>query len=70
MQRSVFADPGPQRVLGVYDGGLDAVAIAVVRGFRGWVKFLAVHPRNRRDGTGTALLEQSRLGKEPERAEG
>ena len=58
VQRAVFADPGPQRVFGVYNGGLDAVAIGVVRGVRGWVKFLAVHPRNRRTGIGSALLEQ------------
>src|SRR5437588_13084428 len=59
VQRAVFADPGPQRVLGVYDGGLDAVALAVLRGGRGRAKSLAVHPRNRRPGTGTALRAQA-----------
>jgi len=58
VERSIFADPDPQVVLGVYDGGLDAVAAGVVRGVRGWVKFLAVHPRTRRRGIGTALLDR------------
>jgi GNAT superfamily N-acetyltransferase len=56
VERSIFSDPDPQLVLGVYDGGLDAVGAAVVRGTRGWVKFLAVHPRTRGEGIGSALL--------------
>lgn len=58
VERSVFADPDRQLVLGVYDGGLDAVAAGVVRGTRGFLKLLAVHPRVRRAGIGTALLER------------
>lgn len=57
VERSVFADPDPQVVLGVFDGGLDAVAVGVVRGERGFLKLLAVHPRSRRRGMGRALLE-------------
>jgi GNAT superfamily N-acetyltransferase len=56
VERSIFADPDAQVVLGVYDGGLDAVGAAVVRGHRGWVKFLAVHPRTRRAGIGSVML--------------
>jgi len=58
VQRSIFADPDRQLVLGLYDGGLDAVAVAVLRGERAWVKFLAVHPRVRRQGVGSAMLER------------
>jgi mycothiol synthase len=58
VERSIFADPDPQAVLGVYDGGLEAVGAAVVRGERGFVKFLAVHPRERRRGIGSALLQR------------
>lgn len=58
VQRSVFADPGAQTVLGAYDGGLDAVAVGVVRGERGFVKLLAVHPRVRRAGIGSRALER------------
>jgi mycothiol synthase len=58
VQRSVFADPGRQLVAGLYDGGLDALGIAVVRGARGFVKFLAVHPRVRRQGMGSHVLER------------
>jgi len=58
VQRSIFADPDSQLVLGLYDGGLDAVAVAVVRGARSWVKFLAVHPRVRRQGLATVMLER------------
>jgi GNAT superfamily N-acetyltransferase len=56
--RSIFVDPDPQTVLAVYDGGLDAVGAGVVRGSRGWVKFLAVHPMSRRSGVATMLLDQ------------
>lgn len=55
--RSVFADPDPQLCLAVYDGGLEAVAVGVVRGEAGWVKLLAVHPVARNRGVGTQLLE-------------
>jgi GNAT superfamily N-acetyltransferase len=58
VERSIFDDPDAQVVVGVFDGGLDAVGAAVVRGTRGWVKFLAVHPRTRRRGIGRALLER------------
>jgi GNAT superfamily N-acetyltransferase len=58
VQRSIFADPDAQLVLGMYDGGLDAVGVAVMRGQRAWVKFLAVHPRVRREGVGTEMLER------------
>jgi GNAT superfamily N-acetyltransferase len=58
VRRSIFADAGPQIVYGLFDGGLDAVGVGVVRGVRGWVKLLAVHPRVRRQGIGSALLER------------
>jgi len=58
VERSIFHEPDEQTVLGVYDGGLDAVAACVVRGENAWVKFLAVHPRVRLQGIGTALLEK------------
>lgn len=57
VRRSIFDDPDPQLALAVYDGGLDAVGVAVVRGSRGFVKFLAVHPRMQTAGIGTRLLE-------------
>jgi GNAT superfamily N-acetyltransferase len=56
VRRSIFADTDPQCVVAVYDGGLDGVAVAVVRGPIAWVKLLAVHPSARRAGVGTALL--------------
>lgn len=55
--RSIFADPGPQVVVGVYDRGLEGVAAGVVREGRGWIKFLAVHPMVRRRGIGSLLVE-------------
>ncbi len=58
VRRSIFADPDPQLAVALYDGGLDAAAVGVVRGARGWVKFLAVHPMVRRRGVGTRLLEE------------
>lgn len=58
VERSIFYEPDPHLVLGLYDGGLEAVASAVVRGGRGWVKFLAVHPRARLRGVGSQLLER------------
>ena len=58
VQRAIFAEPDPHIVLASYDGGLEAVGSAVVRGTRGWVKFLAVHPRSRLRGVGTALLAE------------
>jgi GNAT superfamily N-acetyltransferase len=57
VRRSIFDDPDPQLVLGVYDSGLDAVGAAVVRGAMGFVKFLAVHPRLRRTGVASELLD-------------
>lgn len=57
VRRSVFADPDPQVVLASYDGGLDAVGAGVVRGGRGFVKFLAIHPASTRRGVGSAVLE-------------
>jgi mycothiol synthase len=57
VERSIFYEPDDKlTVLGVYDGGLDAVAAGVVRGERAWVKFLAVHPRLRLQGIGGELL--------------
>lgn len=56
VRRSIFADPDPQLAVALYDGGLDAAAVGVVRGRRGWVKFLAVHPVIRRSGIGSRLL--------------
>lgn len=57
VERSLFYEPDdPLTVLGVFDGGLDAVAACVVRGGNAWVKFLAVHPRVRLSGIGSALL--------------
>ena len=59
VERAIFYEPDdPLTVVGVYDGGLDAVAAGVVRGTKAWVKFLAVHPRVRVKGIGTALLER------------
>jgi GNAT superfamily N-acetyltransferase len=58
VRRSIFADPDQQVVLALYDGGLEAVAAGVVRGERGWVKFLAVHPVCRRRGLGSLLIER------------
>jgi GNAT superfamily N-acetyltransferase len=59
VERGLFYDPdAPLTVLGVFDGGLDAIAASVVRGPNAWVKFLAVHPRVRLGGFGTALLER------------
>lgn len=59
VRRAVYADPDPQVVWGHYDGGLEAVCAAVVRGDRGFVKLLAVHPRVRRQGIGSALLARA-----------
>lgn len=59
VRRAVYADPDPQVVWGHYDGGLEAVCAAVVRGDRGFVKFLAVHPRVRGQGLGSALLARA-----------
>jgi GNAT superfamily N-acetyltransferase len=59
VERSIFHEPDdPLLVVGVFDGGLDAVAACVVRGQTGWVKFLAVHPRVRLQRIGTNLLAQ------------
>lgn len=58
VERSIFDDADPQTVRGVYDGGLDAIGAAVVRGRAGFVKLLAVHPTVRRRGVGTALLDR------------
>jgi GNAT superfamily N-acetyltransferase len=41
-----------------YDGGLESVGSAVVRGDRGWIKFLAVHPRAQQLGLGTSMLHE------------
>lgn len=57
VESSIFDDPDPTLHLAIYDGGLEAVGSAVVRGRRGYVKFLAVHPRVRLRGNGTILLE-------------
>jgi GNAT superfamily N-acetyltransferase len=56
VRRSIFADTDPQIVLAVFDGGLDAVAVAVARGPIAWVKLIAVHPSVRRTGIATAVL--------------
>lgn len=57
VERSIFYEPSdPAITYALYDGGLDAIGSAVVRGDRGWVKFLAVHPRSQRRGLGTQLL--------------
>lgn len=56
--RSIFADHDPQSILAVFDGGLDALGIAVVRGPIAWIKLLAVHPSARRNGIGTMVLER------------
>lgn len=57
VERSIFYEPSdPSTTLAIYDGGLEAVASGVVRGDRGWIKFLAVHPRAARRGLGTELL--------------
>jgi mycothiol synthase len=59
VERSIFHEPhDPHVTYAVYDGGLEAVASGVVRGDRGWVKFLAVHPRAQRRGIGTHLLSR------------
>jgi GNAT superfamily N-acetyltransferase len=56
VERAIFDDPASQLVCGVYDGGLEGVGVAVVRDGTGYVKLLAVHPRARRRGLGSALL--------------
>ena len=56
VRRSIFADPDPQLAVAIYDGGLEATAVGVVRGRHGYVKFLTVHPMVRRRGIGTKLL--------------
>ena len=58
VRRSIFADPDPQIVLGIYNTGLTGVAAGVVRGARGWVKLLGVHPMSRRRGVGSLLLDR------------
>ncbi len=57
VDRAIFGDDDPQLVVGIYDGGLDAVGVGVVRGERAWIKLLAVHPRMQRRRMGTALLD-------------
>ncbi len=57
VRRAIFSDPDPQIVVGVYNGALEAVGVAVVRDDRGWIKFLAVHPRCRRQGIASGLLQ-------------
>ncbi len=54
--RSIFNEPDPAITLAVYDPGLEAIASGVIRGERGFVKFLAVHPRARLRGIGTELV--------------
>ncbi len=56
VRRSIFADPDPQFAVAVYDGGLEAAVVGVVRGRQGYVKFLAVHPMVRRTGMASRLL--------------
>jgi GNAT superfamily N-acetyltransferase len=59
VERSIFFEPDdPSTTLAHFDIGLEAVGSAVVRGEEGYVKFLAVHPRARLRGVGTALLER------------
>jgi len=58
VERSMFADDDPSVVLATFDGGLEAVGSAVVRGTRGFVRFLAVHPRSRLRGVGTQMLQR------------
>lgn len=59
VERAIFHEPhDPSVTLAIYDGGLEAVGSAVVRGDRGYVKFLAVHPRSRLRGVGTRLLRR------------
>lgn len=58
VRRSIFAETDPQLVVGVWEAGLEAVGVAVVRGEVGYVKFIAVHPRIRRRGVGGMLLDR------------
>jgi GNAT superfamily N-acetyltransferase len=58
IERTIFEDPDPHLELGVFDTGLEAFGSAVVRGERGFVKFLAVHPMARLERRGTDLLER------------
>ncbi len=60
VERGLFHEPSdPHATFASYDGGLEAVASAVVRGDRGWVKFLAVHPRAQRRGVGSLMLRNA-----------
>ncbi len=62
VERGLFHEPDdPSITLASYDGGLEAIGSAVVRGDHGWVKFLAVHPRSHRRGVGSSLLRQIEL---------
>lgn len=56
VERSIFDDPDPSVTLACFDPGLEAVGSAVARADRGYVKFLAVHPRSRLRGVGSQLL--------------
>jgi GNAT superfamily N-acetyltransferase len=56
VERSIFDEPDSSVTLACFDPGLEAVGSAVVRGDRGFVKFLAVHPRSRLRGVGSQLL--------------
>jgi GNAT superfamily N-acetyltransferase len=59
VERSIFHEPDdPSTTLAYFDIGLEAVGSAVVRAEQGYVKFLAVHPRARLQGVGTAVLER------------
>src|SRR5947208_2666944 len=53
VRRTFFGDPDPSITLRL---GHAALGAAVVRGNRGYIKFLAVQPESRRDGLGSALL--------------
>ena len=51
VERGIFHEPtDPHVVTAMYETGLEVVGAAVVRGDRGWIKFLAVHPRARLAG--------------------
>jgi GNAT superfamily N-acetyltransferase len=59
VERGLFHEPSdPHVTFAAYGSGLEGVASGVVRGNRGWVKFLAVHPRSQHRGLGTRLLRQ------------
>lgn len=65
LDEKIWQDPGfdPERAVVALRGGAAAgFAMAVRRGDRGVIKLLAVHPRHRRQGVGSALVDRVARG--------